>query len=76
MQGRFRHDIHFAAKYFFQILPQPDLIQQATARLKIYQQIQVAFRPGLAPRQRTEDADIMGIVFGGEAENIFALGSY
>ncbi len=62
--------IHSRAKQVFEVLPQPDKIEQASAGFHLYEQVHVACRAVLTASQRAEDAYVPGPVRSGKAKNL------
>ena len=56
-----------------QVLPQPDMVEQAPARLQINEQIDITVRARIAASKGAEDADVPCPVACGDVKDLVAV---
>ena len=72
LEGAPRDDVDTDAKELLEILEQADMIKKGSTRLKIHEQIYIAARASLAPRDRAEHRDTMSPAPPRDAEDLLA----
>ena len=72
-QTSFRHHIDTTSQELLQVKDQRRMIEQASARLQVDEEVDVALRPCLAAGDRTKHADVAGAVLGGKLYDFLSL---
>ncbi len=72
-QPSLRHHIDTTSQELLQVKDQRRVIEQASARLQVDEEIDVALRPCLAAGDRTKHADVAGAVLGGKLQDLLSL---
>jgi hypothetical protein len=73
MDARFGHDVHVPPQKIFEVLLEPNQVEERSVAFHLDQQIDVAVGPVLAACDGTDDAHVPRAVPGGNAQDLVTV---